>query len=431
MTMTRNLLLTAIVILLAWIAGRDILMPSKGTPHGGHDHSTAGIDSTARSERIDGHADRIRGPHGGWMLEDGDFALEVTLFEEGTRPEFRVYPFRKGEPMAPEGIEFDLTLERLGGVRNVIGFSPAGDYLLGDRTVAEPHSFNVTVTARVHEHAHTWTFESHEGRTLIPQARADAAGVQTELAGPQMITETRTVTGYLQVPPDRVAQVRARFPGVVETVHGGLGNRVSKGDVLVTVQSNDSLRSYTITAPISGSIVAQDARPGETTDDMVLFMVADTSRLWAELDLFPQDLARMRVGQMAHIETLSGETSSAPINWISPLAAHPSQSVRARVPLGNADRKLRPGQFVSARVVIAENEVPLAVRHSALQRFRDKDVVFARFGETYEIRMIDPGRADDVWLEVTDGLRTGTEYVIENSYLIKADIEKSGATHDH
>ena len=45
--------------------------------------------------------------------------------------------------------------------------------------------------------------------------------------------------------------------------------------------------------------------------------------------------------------------------------------------------------------------------------------------------MLELGEADADWIEVTGGLKPGAEYVLENSYLIKADIEKSGASHDH
>ncbi|WP_448505453.1 hypothetical protein [Immundisolibacter sp.] len=75
--------------------------------------------------------------------------------------------------------------------------------------------------------------------------------------------------------------------------------------------------------------------------------------------------------------------------------------------------------------------MPLAVRSSGLQAFRDFTVVFARVGETYEVRMLERGRDDGEYVEVLGGLKPGTEYVAENSYLIKADIEKSGASHDH
>jgi membrane fusion protein, heavy metal efflux system len=73
----------------------------------------------------------------------------------------------------------------------------------------------------------------------------------------------------------------------------------------------------------------------------------------------------------------------------------------------------------------------LAVPLSALQRFRDFDVVFAQVGEAYEVRMLTLGRRDASLVEVLDGLAPGTVYVTDNSYLIKADIEKAGASHDH
>ncbi|MYI69911.1 MAG: secretion protein HlyD, partial [Boseongicola sp. SB0673_bin_14] len=76
-------------------------------------------------------------------------------------------------------------------------------------------------------------------------------------------------------------------------------------------------------------------------------------------------------------------------------------------------------------------EVPLAVRRSALQTFRDFTVVYAQIGDEYEVRMLELGRAAGDWVEVLGGLDPGTRYVTENSYVLKADIEKSGATHDH
>jgi cobalt-zinc-cadmium efflux system membrane fusion protein len=99
--------------------------------------------------------------------------------------------------------------------------------------------------------------------------------------------------------------------------------------------------------------------------------------------------------------------------------------------LDNTEARWTPGQFVEGRVTIGAAPVELAVPLSALQRFRDFDVVFAQVGETYEVRMLELGRRDSSFVEVRSGLAPGTVYVSENSYLIKADIEKSGASHDH
>ena len=125
------------------------------------------------------------------------------------------------------------------------------------------------------------------------------------------------------------------------------------------------------------------------------------------------------------------ELGRSVIDWVSPLISQSSQSALARITVDNKDSQLRPGQYVRGNVAIAEYDVPLAVRQSAIQRFRDFQVVFARFDDTYEVRMLELGRSNNEWVEVLGGIDAGTQYVTTNSYLIKADIEKSGASHDH
>ncbi len=58
-------------------------------------------------------------------------------------------------------------------------------------------------------------------------------------------------------------------------------------------------------------------------------------------------------------------------------------------------------------------------------------MVFIRIGEDYEIRPLQLGRRDGTHVEVLGGLAAGDEIVVGQSYLVKADIEKSGAAHDH
>ena len=92
---------------------------------------------------------------------------------------------------------------------------------------------------------------------------------------------------------------------------------------------------------------------------------------------------------------------------------------------------MTPGLLVAGDIVVEAVEAPLAVDNRALQSFRDWTVVFIQVDDTYEIRPLELGRSDGHFTEVLDGLQAGDRYVVENSYLIKADIEKSGASHDH
>jgi cobalt-zinc-cadmium efflux system membrane fusion protein len=99
--------------------------------------------------------------------------------------------------------------------------------------------------------------------------------------------------------------------------------------------------------------------------------------------------------------------------------------------LPNEKGELTIGSFVRAQIEVATIDVPLAVKRVGLQGFRDFTVVYAKVGEQYEVRMLELGREGGEWVEVLGGLNPGTEYVTENSYILKADIEKSGASHDH
>lgn len=372
-----------------------------------------------------------KGPHGGKLFTKDDFAIELALYETGVPPEFHVYAYHDGQALAPDAFKLQVELTRLDGQIDRFSFEPLMDYQRGQGVVTEPHSFDVAITARYQGKTYQWTFASYEGRTEIPGILAKQASVETESAGAAILTETLSLTGRVQVDPTRMAQVRARFDGVVQRVNRNLGEQVKKGDVLATVQSNESLQVYSVKAPIDGLILRRDVQVGSTTGDSPLFVVTGLSQVWVELDVFSRDLSRVKQGQAVTIETLDGNSVTGNIEWVSPLAAHASQSVQARVVLDNVKGQLRPGQFVRGQITVAEHPVELAVRQSAIQGFRDFQVVFARIGDTYEVRMLELGRRNGEWVEVLGGLKPGTEYVTRNSYLIKADIEKSGASHDH
>lgn len=414
--MTRN-------ILLSLVAAGVIL---SGSPiiesHAAEESKSADASASAEIPK---------GPHGGKLFEQDGFAIELALYETGVPPEFHVYAYQQGKSLAPDAVELEVELTRVDGQVDHFSFKPLKDYLRGQGMVAEPHSFDVVINARHAGQAYQWSFSSYEGRTEIPAVLAQEAGIETEIAGPVTIMETVRLTGRVQADPARLAQVRARFPGVVQNIDAHLGERVDKGAVLVRIQSNESLQTYKLQAPIEGVILRREVQSGMATGTEPLFVIADLSQVWVELDVFARHIGQVKSGQSVTVETLDGTRFMGRIDWVAPLTLHASQSVQARVILDNAAGQLRPGQFVRARVTVAEHPVELAVHQSAIQRFRDFQVVFARFGEIYEVRMLELGRQNSEWVEVLGGLKPGSEYVTGNSYLIKADIEKSGASHDH
>ncbi len=392
---------------------------TEGTGHAGGEH---GADDMEGGE----------GPRGGRLLEDGSFALEVTMFETGIPPEFRVYPMRDGKPINPAEVQLTMELSRLGGAVDSIAFVPQADFLRSTTSIDEPHSFAVRAVARLGSASHTWSYDSLEGRTTIAPEMAKDAGVETAVAGAGRIEERLSLYGTIQANPERVRAVSARFPGIVRSVRGNVGDPVKQGQQLATVESNESLQTYGVTAPIAGVITERHANPGEATDDEPLFQVADFSSVRAELNAFPRDRGRVKPGQAVRVKAADGAQEAAgTIDFVSPVGAGGNQTLVVRVLLSNQDGRWTPGQFVEGLVTVSATDVPVAIPRQALQTFRDWEVAFINVGDTYEFRPLALGRSDGEHVEVLDGLKPGDRYVTTNSYLIKADIEKSGASHDH
>ncbi|GAB3465717.1 efflux RND transporter periplasmic adaptor subunit [Azotobacter salinestris] len=376
-------------------------------------------------------ADFERGPHRGRLLRDGDFALEVTIFETNVPPHYRLYAYQGDQPLKPAEIEATIELRRLDGEVNRFTFKPENDYLVGSGTVVEPHSFDVQVDAHYGGRAHRWEFASYEGRTTIPGAIASDAGVKVEMAGSAVIRDNLHLVGNVALDANRHARIKARFPGVVREVLVQQGQRVRRGQTLIVVEGNESMRRYPVTAPFDGVVLARHTNIGDVADGNALIELADLSEVWVELHAIGEDAARLAAGQAVRVQAATSDAAvETVIDTLLPLATR-SQSVVARASIPNPDGRWRPGMSVSAEVTIAKHQVPLAVKESGLQRFRDFTVVFAQVGETYEVRMLELGARDGEYVEVLGGLKPGTPYVAEQSFLIKADIEKSGASHDH
>ena len=374
-----------------------------------------------------------RGPHRGRWLEDGAFALELTIFEQGVPPEFRAFVYRDEKPVDPASVELEVTLHRLGERVDRIRFAPRGEYLLGDATVYEPHSFDAEIVAREGGREHRFQFSSYENRvTLVPEQR-EIAGIQVATAGPATIRERVVLNGRISPNEDSLAHVMPRFPGVVRSVKARLGDAVARGDLLATIESNESLQTFELRAPLAGTVIAKDVAPGEfVSTERELFQIADLGSVWVDLDVYRRDFGRLRVGQPVRVDAGDGsppvETTLA---YLSPIGALNTQTLLARAVLANPDRSWRPGLFVTAEVEVGAEQVPVAVAVDALQRLRDWDVVFIAAGDVFEAQPLEIGRSDAAHVEVVSGLSAGQSYVAAGSFVLKAEAGKSGATHDH
>ena len=199
----------------------------------------------------------------------------------------------------------------------------------------------------------------------------------------------------------------------------------------MTVESNESLKPYQITSPADGIVTEQYANSGEQTASKTLLTLTNTSQYVAKLAVYPADYKNVVVGTPVTVKIEGYDTPlTGKVEFIEQ-KVRDDQAKLVWVKVPNVNNALADGGFVNADIEVATIDVPVAVKKVGLQGFRDFTVVYAKVGEQYEVRMLELGQDDGEWVEVLGGIALGATYVTENSYIIKADIEKSGASHDH
>ncbi|WP_370978589.1 efflux RND transporter periplasmic adaptor subunit [Agaribacterium sp. ZY112] len=292
-----------------------------------------------------------------------------------------------------------------------------------DQDDGHGHDHGVHGEGEEDEHEHG---EANSSR--IEDSMAKQVGIVTSVAGSQELHQTITVYGAIVPAPEQLSHVRARFEGMVTSVKVTLGDRVKTGDVLAEIESNESLKTYAIRSPITGRIVQRHANTGEVTKDQVLFSIANFDTVWAELRVYPAQQSSVTEGQAVHILASNISVESKVDHMV---ASMESPYMVARVLLANKKHTLSPGIMIEARVETGRFSVPIAVVKDAVQTLGGRQGVFVKAGDDYRFTPLVLGKSDDHFYEVIDGLEANSRYVSENSYLIKADIEKSEAEHDH
>lgn len=284
------------------------------------------------------------------------------------------------------------------------------------------------------EHGHDEQDEERN-HVAIASEMVDKIQLKTAIATEGVLQKRIKLYGTIVADPLRLSHIQARYPGLIRKVNPSIGMRVKAGDVLATVESNESLREYPLLSPIDGTVVERHANAGEFTADRVLFSILDERVLELHLQAFPADASKIKNGQTVTINS-DGQQTNTKIEYITPRYGD-TPTLEVHAPVDNSAGNWVPNQAVEGWVNIAETPVALRIENRALQDVKGQTGVFVQEGDastganTYEFHPLQLGRSDGSYSEVVDGLESGASYVVENAYVLKADLEKSGAGHDH
>ncbi|HHT9143912.1 MAG TPA: efflux RND transporter periplasmic adaptor subunit [Candidatus Wujingus californicus] len=491
-----------IVVLVGIVLAFVILRMEKTTVSDSHEDAVTERES----------ANHVKGPHGGRLLSEDDFQVEITIYERGVPPQFRVYVFDRGKAVNPDEVKLTIELHRLGGRVDVINFQKEGDYLCGDKVIEEPHSFDVKVLAEWKGKAYHWEYSQIEGRVELTPEAVQNAGIVVETAGPVRMKTVLELPGEIELNADKVVHVVPRVSGVVTEVYKNLGDAVKHGEVIAVLDSREvaelksaymasikrvelaratferkerlwkekissekdylasrqalaeeeinlqasrqkllalgliqtdldtvsdktdrSLTRYEVRALFDGVIIEKHITVGESIkEDADIFVLADMSTVWVDVTVYAKDLNVVKTGQTVTVksEALSLKAAGT-LTYLGPLVGEQTRTAQGRVVVKNPEGRWRPGLFVTIEIVQEEVPVSVAVPVDAIQTYRDWSVVFVQHGNLFEVRPLELGRNDGKWVEVLHGLLPGERYVARNSFILKAELGKAGATHEH
>lgn len=261
----------------------------------------------------------------------------------------------------------------------------------------------------------------------------DESRIELKSASPAEISLGLELPGKIVSYEPNVAHIIPRFPGIIREARKHLGETVNKGDVLAVIESNQSLSPYEVKSPITGVVVKRHSTVGEYASESTdIFVVADLSKVWGEFYVFSDDFGKVTAGADIAVEAKPlTEPIISTVSFVSKIVDEHTQSKFIRTTLENPKGQLYPGAFASALVVLKKIKAEVTVEKSALQRLDRGEVVFVWEGAAFEARKVLIGKRDKERVEILRGIKVGERYATGNTFLIKAEIGKSEAEHDH
>ena len=297
----------------------------------------------------------------------------------------------------------------------------------------KPHQRETEHDEEPHEHR-----DGHgAARVQLTREQFANAHLTIEEAGSATIETLVSVYGKVVPNEEAMARVVPRFAGVVKAVNKRLGDTVKRGEVLARVESNESLKAYDVASEIDGTVIQKDVALGELVkDDKTIFTVANLATVWIDLSIFRRDFGALTVGSRVEFHTGEGHVEGeqhmhAKVSYISPFGSEGSQTMLARCIVPNPGGMLRPGLYVDGEIVTGEIKAAVAIKNSAFQEVEGETVVFVRQGDAFEARAVERGVRGTEQTQVLSGITAGERYVADNSFIIKAELGKGEAEHEH
>lgn len=154
-----------------------------------------------------------------------------------------------------------------------------------------------------------------------------------------------------------------------------------------------------------------------------IFAVFNTERVWAVLNIFPEDARLIKVGDKVSLtsETNPGHLIDAVINYIEPVAGLNASAIKARVYLKNEkEHHLKIGTLLMAEITSKE-VMGVWLKRKALVNLGQKQIVFLKANNYFIAKPVNTGFVSDSLVQIVKGLNAGEIVAANAQYMVDSE----------
>ncbi len=207
---------------------------------------------------------------------------------------------------------------------------------------------------------------------------------------------------------------------------------VAEHQIEELVKTRKIKKQLHIHSPFEGRIMHIGARDGQyVTPKDELYLIADLSRIWVNVDVFEDELSWLKVGDKAQMRVRAepGRTYQGKVTFIHPVLNPKSRTVQVRLEFDNADLSLKPGMFANVTLFVDPRPDAVVVPSEAIVRSGSREQVFVVRGEgKFEPREVTLGVSAQGLTQILSGVEPGEEVVTSSQFLIDSESKLREAT---
>lgn len=277
------------------------------------------------------------------------------------------------------------------------------------------------LTAIAHGDEIEVTTKTNTNAITLTNAQIQALDIKMSNVTMRPMAQQLHVNGEITLLPDAQSDVTVRISGQVTAITASLGQTVTKGQVLATVQSRlvgNPPPSVMVAAPITGVIDARNINLGQAVEpNTVLFHISDRKQVIVIANVYEEDLGKVHLGQETRIKVLSypNKIFSGKVTLIEPNIDALTRTIKVWVTVDNIDNLLYPNMFAQVSILLQKNDQALVIPTDAIIIANGETFVFVKKDNQFLRKIITLGNTVGQVTEVTHGLSSNDKVVVQGN----------------